>query len=419
MLSLSYSNLYNKISRATESFYKHVDELNAINFFPVVDYDTGTNMYATLKLALEASSEDVTSFPTSLVRLSKGNSGMILAQALRGFLSVVLEEGVLVSANVKRCLNSAIELAYKAVLRPKEGTMLTFIRLLAEIENWDDVSSRSNKITEALNATFKNGEYDAGAKGIYYFINLVFDLKLNVNFQKTVVENVQATLPFKYCTEFILNNFANTRLDDFVDFLDKNGDSVNYIFESGSLKAHIHTNEPFEILKKGKQNGTLGSVKIDNLKLESELRPNVTLAVTVEDEVFNLFEGVECEYLYFLNPLLELEHLLDATGYSQHIVLLTNKPEAFSDVKNAKLSVVKTQGYLSKMTALGVKQYADFKTYLQDLEDAAKTLRSVELKEDEVSHFLLENEGAFIVRAQDEEFKNFLHDKLVIYGVTV
>ena len=289
--------------------YKNKDYINELNVFPVPDGDTGTNMSMTLKSACEAvnavsddSVEDVCkAIASGSLRGARGNSGVIMSQILRGFTNHLKTEEKITSSLFFEAITKAKDTAYKAVVKPKEGTILTVIAALAEkaeevkdakleeIEKLEKVVSYGDEVLaktpEMLPILKEAGVVDSGGQGLMYFahgvlsflkgedIDIVFDNKVGAtsNINLKVVEDQD--IKFGYCTECIINTatkFKDTATEEIIEYLDQIGDSLVVVGDEEYIKIHVHTNHPGKVFEKGLEYGFLTNLKVDNLKLEHQ-----------------------------------------------------------------------------------------------------------------------------------------------------
>lgn len=287
---------------------KHEDYLNELNVYPVPDGDTGSNMSMTLetmKNDIEGSTTKKSSMTEvidvveeSVLMGARGNSGTILSQIITGFLRGIGDKKRLESADLAEALQSAKEVAYKAVDTPVEGTILTVIREVSEkaIEIKDGVETL-DKMLEVLTTTAEEavnktpdllpklkeaGVVDSGAMGLYYFfigiskalteIDEIVSLEVTEKtFDSTLrdITHDPAEIKFRYCTEFIIRN-ADFDIDKFKEEILKLGDSAVFAQTSKKFKIHVHTNNPGQALELAVQHGDLEKIKIENMKLQNE-----------------------------------------------------------------------------------------------------------------------------------------------------
>ena len=286
--------------------------INELNVFPVPDGDTGTNMtMAIMSAAREVSAlgEDPSmeaickAISSGSLRGARGNSGVILSQLFRGFTKRIKEEESLTVAILAGSFEKAVETAYKAVMKPKEGTILTVARGVAEkalelaeageedmekflsavIAEAELVLSRTPELLPVLKQA---GVVDSGGQGLVEVLHGAFDAylgkELDLNFTAPAV-NVsagtaggtveEAEIKFGYCTEFIimLNKTFTTKMEmDFKAFLESIGDSIVCVADDDVVKVHVHTNDPGLAIQRALKYGPLSNMKIDNMRLEHQ-----------------------------------------------------------------------------------------------------------------------------------------------------
>ncbi|MBE7044133.1 MAG: DAK2 domain-containing protein [Ruminococcaceae bacterium] len=292
MMISGANNLYNK--RQT------VDELNV---FPVPDGDTGTNMSMTVCAMAKAVAElispsvskvaDTLSYAT--LRGARGNSGVILSQFFRGIAKSVKGKTEIDAKELADALKKGSDAAYKAVMNPTEGTILTVAREIAQravlkSEEESDVqvvlekalkhgAKVLAKTPEMLPALKKAGVVDAGGQGWLFFLEgalyyLQNQKEIEKSEQETEPVNAEAqtaaevaNIRFMYCTEFIIEKKnPNVNVLAFREAIAEKGDSMLVIDDDDIVKVHIHTNHPGYVLEKAVQLGAMINIKIDNMK---------------------------------------------------------------------------------------------------------------------------------------------------------
>ena len=284
--------------------------INELNVFPVPDGDTGTNMTMTIMSAASAVTalEDVNmktlskAISNGSLRGARGNSGVILSQLLRGFCKTIQDVEELDLNVTAEAFQRAVETAYKAVMKPKEGTILTVAkesaleaaRAAEECEDFETFMERILKVAkttlehtpELLPVLKEAGVVDSGGTGLYMVFLGVYDALTGketdyeaVTPEVTQVRPVKVTaqteaeITFGYCTEFIivLNRPLNDdELDDMKKFLDGMGDSIVFVPDDEIIKIHVHTNNPGTVLQKALTHGSLSRIKIDNMREEHQ-----------------------------------------------------------------------------------------------------------------------------------------------------
>ncbi len=286
--------------------------INELNVFPVPDGDTGTNMTMTiLSAAREVSALDPATMPTfakavssGSLRGARGNSGVILSQLLRGFSKVVEKVDVIDKVVIGEAFERAVETAYKAVMKPKEGTILTVAKAaatiavdLAYVDEYD-LESYINAILEEAERVLamtpemlpvlkQAGVVDSGGQGLVCVLQGARDAFLGKEIDYSEFEAEAVSRPLKitaeteeeikfgYCTEFIVvidEPISEEQEMDFRVFLEGIGDSIVLVADDDLIKVHVHTNEPGNALQKGLSMGSLSRIKIDNMREEHQER---------------------------------------------------------------------------------------------------------------------------------------------------
>ena len=287
--------------------------INDLNVFPVPDGDTGTNMTLTIMSAVKEVNalENVTmetlakAISGGSLRGARGNSGVILSQLLRGFTKVIREYDVIDSKILAAAFEKAVETAYKAVMKPKEGTILTVARGMAE--RISEIAPSCADITVLLQKVIRYGEdvlaytpellpvlkqagvVDSGGQGLMEFVKGAYDALVGkeVSFDETEIKKTQpvrsmtdAKIPeedieFGYCTEFIVNlekDYHEKEEAEFKAFLESIGNSIVIVSDDEIVKVHVHTNHPGLAFEEGLKYGSLSRMKVDNMREEHNER---------------------------------------------------------------------------------------------------------------------------------------------------
>jgi len=282
--------------------------INELNVFPVPDGDTGTNMTLTITAAAaevgnlqELNMETLAKCISSgSLRGARGNSGVILSQLLRGFTKGIKEQEELDVIDLANAMQKAVETAYKAVMKPKEGTILTVAKgaalKAAELaQTLEDVDIFCRLVIEEAEAVLKKtpdmlpvlkeaGVVDSGGQGLLEVLKGAYDALLgkevDYSFEAPGRESAvrisaqtEADIRFGYCTEFIimLDKMYNEETElDFKAFLESIGDSIVVVSDDDIVKVHVHTNDPGLAIQRALTYGSLSKMKIDNMRLEHE-----------------------------------------------------------------------------------------------------------------------------------------------------
>lgn len=286
------------------------EKINDLNVFPVPDGDTGTNMTMTINSAadevrcIENPTMDNLSkaISTGSLRGARGNSGVILSQLFRGFCKEIKEHEELDMKAIVVAMQKATETAYKAVMKPKEGTILTVARGIAE--KTVEEAERTNNIAEAFENVLEHGEkvlastpdmlpvlkqagvVDSGGQGLLCVLYGCYDALTgkvsefditpatgDVASAATGAAFDDVDIEFGYCTEFIIKldkEFTEEDEDEFKSYLNSVGDSIVCVALDDIVKIHVHTNHPGEVFEKGLTYGQLSRMKVDNMREEHE-----------------------------------------------------------------------------------------------------------------------------------------------------
>ena len=285
------------------------DWINELNVFPVPDGDTGTNMTMTImSAAKEVSSltnptmaELAKAISSCSLRAARGNSGVILSQLFRGFCKVIKEYDEIDVTILCEACQKAVETAYKAVMKPKEGTILTVAKGAAEKAL--ELSDETEDVVTFVEEVIKQAEYvldqtpemlpvlkqagvvDSGGQGLVQVLKGAYDALIGKEIDYTIEgaptgaapakisAETEAEIKFGYCTEFII--VLNAPMSDneehaYKAFLESIGDSIVVVADDEIVKTHVHTNDPGLALQKALTFGSLSKIKIDNMREEHQ-----------------------------------------------------------------------------------------------------------------------------------------------------
>ena len=372
--------------------------INELNVFPVPDGDTGTNMTMTIMAAArevsalyEVGDIDMVSLCKAIssgsLRGARGNSGVILSQLFRGFTKGVKECQEITVPVLATAFEKAVETAYKAVMKPKEGTILTVAkggatkaRELADagvedlstfleqvISYADEVLSQTPEMLPVLKQA---GVVDSGGQGLMQVLKGAYDAYLGKEIDLTVDKSGHTTsggrpapgyeaqagadIKFGYCTEFIimLNKVFNIKTEmDFKAYLESIGDSIVVVADEDVVKVHVHTNDPGLAIQRALKYGALSNMKIDNMRLEhqeklfkmskqeekteEDVLPGPKkdvgfIAVSVGDGIGEIFKGLGVDYIIeggqTMNPSTEdMLNAIDKVNADTIFILPNNK----------------------------------------------------------------------------------------------
>ncbi len=319
---------------AAKSIERKKEIINELNVFPVPDGDTGTNMTLTImsaandvaRLAEPTMEQLAKAISNGSLCGARGNSGVILSQLFRGFTKEIRECEVIDVPVMAAAFTKAVETAYKAVMKPKEGTILTVARGGAEraqelVQETDDLIVFGEEVLkkmeevlaytpELLPVLKEAGVVDSGGQGLLEIMKGAYDAILGkeIDFSVPVTpsvstgmtaarmssENISTSdIKFGYCTEFIIyleKEYTEKTEADFKAYLESIGDSIVVVSMDDVVKVHVHTNDPGNALQRALTYGSLSRIKIDNMreehneKLLKEMEGGVQAAEAVAEE---------------------------------------------------------------------------------------------------------------------------------------
>ena len=363
--------------------------INELNVFPVPDGDTGTNM--TLTIMSAAKEVKALENPNMLaiakaissgsLRGARGNSGVILSQLLRGFTKEIREHDEIDTSILARACERATATAYKAVMKPKEGTILTVAKgasqKAAELaETTDDLDTFISEVIayaqevlsktpEMLPVLKEAGVVDSGGQGLLEVLHGAYDAFLGKEIDYSAIEATSGTtmvkpgqqaetdIKFGYCTEFIImleKEFTSKDEAEFKAYLESIGDSIVCVADDDVVKIHVHTNDPGLAIQKALTFGQLSRMKIDNMREEHQeklikdaekvaaqqaenkkkepRKPVGFITVSIGDGMNDIFKELGVDYIIeggqTMNP--STEDMLTAIDHvnADHIFILPN-----------------------------------------------------------------------------------------------
>ncbi|MBE5746317.1 MAG: DAK2 domain-containing protein [Clostridiales bacterium] len=388
--------------------------VDSLNVFPVPDGDTGTNMSLTLNSACKEVSACPNNNLDSLceavqkgaLRGARGNSGVILSQILKGMCTVLSTEKEINVKNFAKAINSGAEVAYNAVTKPKEGTILTVIRMMSEAAtklskknlSFEDFfkgvlaeGEQALQMTpELLPVLKKAGVVDSGGQGLMLIFNGFYklvigdesvDIKLEENPTPVIKSNAEINLmdlediEFAYCTEFmVIQMHKKTTLSDIDRLREKLmqiGDSVICIGDLSLVKVHVHTNEPNKALAYGLELGELFNLKIENMleenrelkkqKMLEEMKEYGLISVCAGTGLVSIFKDVGVDYVLeggqTMNPSADdILKAVDSVNAKNIFILPNNKNiilacEQAKQLTNKNLIVIPSKNIPEGMSA--------------------------------------------------------------------
>ncbi|MCR5345664.1 MAG: DAK2 domain-containing protein [Lachnospiraceae bacterium] len=369
--------------------------INELNVFPVPDGDTGTNMTMTIMSAASEvanlSNPDMKTLckviASGSLRGARGNSGVILSQLLRGFTRVCENYDEIDAVTLSEAIEKAVETAYKAVMKPKEGTILTVARGISEkalslVNEVDDIEEFVSILFEEGEAVLQTtpdllpvlkqaGVVDSGGQGLIEVLRGVLDVlkgkevdysieagkSSSVSSFAKITAETEAEIKFGYCTEFIIvlnKPMTEAEESEFRVFLDNIGDSIVLVADDEITKVHVHTNDPGKAISKALTFGSLSRIKIDNMREEhqeklfkdaeklakeqamqeekkkepSERKQFGFISISAGEGLDEIFKGLQVDYMIkggqTMNP--STEDMLNAIEKvnAEHIFILPN-----------------------------------------------------------------------------------------------
>jgi len=318
---ISASQFQEMVQSGANRLQKNAEYVNSLNVFPVPDGDTGTNMNLSMtsgaKAVVDSTSEKVGELAAllskGLLMGARGNSGVILSQLFRGFSKQIPDVTVLTATDLAAAFTHGVETAYKAVMKPVEGTILTVAREAAKAG--EKKAKSTDDVIEVMTAVVKGGKralaktpdllpvlkevgvVDSGGQGLL-FVYEGFLTALNGEYQADEVyepspaqmddmvnaehhRSVQGQLAtedihYGYCTEIMVKIGEGPTVDstfdyeEFRNYLDGLGDSLLVVNDDEIIKVHVHTENPGEVMNYGQKFGSLVKVKVDNMRLQHE-----------------------------------------------------------------------------------------------------------------------------------------------------
>ncbi len=393
------NQLKNMIISGANNLENNKDMVNALNVYPVPDGDTGTNMSLTMTSAVKEiralEANDVHSVfeaaANGTLMGARGNSGVILSQIFRGFSRGIKDSNTLDSATLAKAFIEGSATAYKAIMKPTEGTILTVIRETAEhalkvAENYNDVSEMLGEIirkaNEVLSKTpemlpvLKNaGVVDAGGKGLICILDGMYQslktgvlLEVEANGKQTDAKleeyqqaNQQAIMQFDgeiefgYCTEFFIKA-QNIDTDHLKSSYETLGDSLLVVGDSELVKVHIHTNNPGRVLELALEQGELSKIKIDNMREQhrelliteeekasseaAEFKKYAVITVAMGEGISNIFRDIGADIIIqggqTMNP--STEDIVNSINKlnAENIIILPNNGNIILAANQAK-----------------------------------------------------------------------------------
>lgn len=375
--------------------------VDALNVFPVPDGDTGTNMSLTMSSVItevksitdDSMTEIAKALSRGALKGARGNSGVILSQILKGIAEGLIDKKNITAKDFALAMKKGTEVAYSAVTKPKEGTILTVIRVMTE--NAVKIAKRKidldvffekvlvvgedvlNKTPEMLPVLKKAGVVDAGGRGLLFIFKGMYEVMIGNEIPEIVEEDNFSTafdeltkdeemelgdIKFMYCTEFFITNIypkvTEADIDKLRDLFLTIGDCVIVIGDLQLVKVHIHTNNPDRALKAALLLGELDKIKIDNMVHQNqaikekreeeekkantiqEHKENGLIAISAGDGISKIFNEFNANFIVeggqTMNP--SVEDILDAINKvnADNVFILPNNKNIILAAEQAK-----------------------------------------------------------------------------------
>ncbi len=417
---------------------KNRQNIDALNVFPVPDGDTGTNMCHTISSAMKelathtcpTAGEAASAVARGALKGARGNSGVILSQIFRGMSRALEGADEVDAALFAQAIRCGADTAYKAVMRPKEGTILTVARVVAEevereARRTSDLQTLMNVVIESGDAILKKtpemlpvlkqaGVVDSGGKGLMVFFAGFRAALFGEPVEDVSLENLQPMpgefvddhdsleeITFAYCTEFIVSHPRPDMKESDVARLrrrlEKIGDCVLVIGDLEVVKVHVHTNDPGKALQMALELGELDSIKIDNMLEEfrerqkkreadaaKEDKPFAIVAVALGDGLASLFKDLGVDKVVdggqTMNPSIEdLVEAIDSTHAKEVFVLPNNSNIILAAQQAAELTERKVYVLPTKSVPMGLSAAIAFSESATGEENEAAMREAAEM----------------------------------------
>ena len=408
-IALNAEELKNMLMAGAAALGRHKEEVNSLNVFPVPDGDTGTNM----NLTVEAANREMAKHKSATIKEiadalsmgslmgARGNSGVILSQIFRGLAKGLAEADSITPQVLANAMQMGVDTAYKAVIKPVEGTILTVAKGAARAAKKHARAENLNAMMELILQEAKRtldstpemlpvlkqaGVVDAGGQGLYYILSgwqdylegRSFDAHVpTADVPKAVDQIDEADLEFRYCTEFLLTG-EDLQEEVFRQELINHGNSLVVVGTSGLIKIHIHTNNPGLVLDFALAQGKeLQDIKIDNMRFqhrevlpdgqtagntEAESKLNGVVTVASGAGMVEIFKSMGADYVVVggqtMNPSTEdFVHAIEQIN-AQRIIILPNNSnivmaaEQAAEVAGKPVIVVPSKTIPQGLTAL-------------------------------------------------------------------
>lgn len=403
------------------------DEINKLNVFPVPDGDTGSNMAYTLEYALkeiDKTKDNINEILNGLSRGAllgaKGNSGVILSQIIRGFTKSLLNKKIITTKDFADALKNGSNVAYKAVMKPVEGTILTVTRECANeairLSKYKDFEKFMEELVAATEKSVNNtpnlllilkqtGVVDSGGIGFLFILKGMLDVikgKEIIDYGEIKKDissyHKMENIKFKYCTEMLIKTNQNVSNELKMD-IENYGDSLIVVQDDDLIKVHVHSNNPGLVLQKGLKYGELIKVKIDNMKIQHENTIVTTnepekkigiLAVAQGDGIKDIFMKLGCNVIdggQTMNP--STEDILKGIDKinAKNIIIFPNNNNVIMTCQQAKnliskknVYVIETKSFNQAISAIiNINNDELIEKIIENINDTISKVKTIEI----------------------------------------
>ena len=438
------ATLINMIKGAKTNLEINRALVDRLNVFPVPDGDTGTNMNLTMissvkEIEQENSNETkdiIRAFSKGALKGARGNSGVILSQIFKGFSQVFSEAKVINTKTFAKALQNGSNIAYDAVTKPKEGTILTVIRVIGDyaikiasrttdfIEFFEKVLKKGNEILiqtpEMLPILKKAGVVDAGGQGLIFILtgmyNILAGIEMNAveeednTIQTPQQENFEIdihdikNIKYCYCTEFFVINLKNNKttadIDKLRDKLNEIGDCVIVVGDLQLVKVHVHTNNPDKALGFALQLGELDKPKIENMyeqsrelakiKEKKELKEQGMVAISSGEGFVDIFKDLGVDAILkggqTMNPsVADIVDIVNSVPAKKVIVFPNNKniilacEQAKELTKNDLVVIATTNVPMGIAAAMNFNPTESLENNIRNMQKAACEIKCLQI----------------------------------------
>jgi hypothetical protein len=440
--SINGQELREMFATATSWLEKSASDIDALNVFPVPDGDTGTNMLLTMRSSIEEAQRTGNSSAWEVAQAmakgalmgARGNSGVILSQIWRGLAQGLAEKESFTGSDLADALQLASTMAYKGISNPVEGTILTVVREASSASQVQAASDKNDLISvmeatvNAANESVANtptlltvlreaGVVDAGGQGLYTILEGALRYlrgeaeQMQFRKPQMIASNIPQPIrlsrmaateevPFGYCTEFLLRG-EELSTDRIRTRLQKKGKSLIVVGDETTIRVHVHTEKPGNVIRYATSLGTMHQVSIRNmdeqhqdfLEMQKERAPEVdiaTVAVVSGDGLADVFTSLGATAIVpggqTINPSTkDLLQAVQAVASDKVIILPNNRnvvltAEQVQSLTEKTIEVVPTQTIPQGVAALLTFDYeADFETNAQIMREALSTVKTIEI----------------------------------------